>query len=247
MQKIIGVTELQRKFRSILDEVALDNTPYVLTRGSRPQAAIISYAEFARFLAWKEGEILAEFDRARLRLAEQKAGFSDDEVAADVAAAIAETAPGDSLGQTPLDAVRTLSTNDKRRLWEILSDEFGESSGKGSSEPLLREAQPEYLALGQGRALNALPASGGFVWISFQTPTRLADDLQAVAQTRRTSIESILNELLSTSLALLQMDHLPDEDPDSLAVRRELAAASIAALGDFWDNEVDQEWQDFQP
>lgn len=94
MQKIIGVTELQRKFRSVFDEVALDNTPYVLTRGSRPEAAISPYAEFARFLAWKEGEILAEFDRAMLRLAEQNAGFSDDEIAADVEAAIAEVRAG---------------------------------------------------------------------------------------------------------------------------------------------------------
>lgn len=37
------------------------------------------------------------------------------------------------------------------------------------------------------------------------------------------------------------------ENLDSLTVRRELAAASVAALGDFWDNEVDAQWQDFQP
>ena len=43
------------------------------------------------------------------------------------------------------------------------------------------------------------------------------------------------------------IDWLSDEDLDSLAVRCELAAASVAALGDFWDNEVDLEWQNFQP
>jgi len=90
MQKIIGVTELQRNFRSVFDEVAQENTPYILTRGSRPEAAIIPYAEFASFLTWKEQEILAEFDRAMLRLAEQNASYSDDEIAADVDAAIAE-------------------------------------------------------------------------------------------------------------------------------------------------------------
>ena len=72
-------------------------------------------------------------------------------------------------------------------------------------------------------------------------------NLQAVAQERQTSIDMILNESLSTSLTVLHMDHLPNEDIDSLAVRRELAAASVAALGDFWDNEVDLEWQIFQP
>ena len=39
MQKIVGVTELQRRFRAIFDEVA-DKTPYILTRGSRPEAAL---------------------------------------------------------------------------------------------------------------------------------------------------------------------------------------------------------------
>lgn len=43
------------------------------------------------------------------------------------------------------------------------------------------------------------------------------------------------------------IDWLSDEDLDSLAVRREMAAASIAVLGDFWDNEVDCAWQDFTP
>lgn len=90
MQKIIGVTDLQRNFRSVFDEVTKDNMPYVLTRGSRPEAAIIPYEEFTRFLAWKEQEIVAEFDRAMMRLAEQNAVYGDDEIAADVDAAIAE-------------------------------------------------------------------------------------------------------------------------------------------------------------
>ena len=41
MQKIIGVTELQRNFRAVFDEVARGHIPYILTRGSRPEAAII--------------------------------------------------------------------------------------------------------------------------------------------------------------------------------------------------------------
>ncbi len=44
-----------------------------------------------------------------------------------------------------------------------------------------------------------------------------------------------------------QVDNSAEDNVNSLAVRRELAAASVAALGDFWDNEVDREWQDFQP
>jgi hypothetical protein len=42
MQKIIGVTELQRHFKAVFDEVAEENVPYVLPRVSRPEAAMIS-------------------------------------------------------------------------------------------------------------------------------------------------------------------------------------------------------------
>jgi len=88
VQKIIGVTELQRRFRSVFDEVAKEQTPYVLTRGSRPEAALISYDDFLRFLVWQEEKVLAEYDRAVARLAEQNASYSDEEVAADVRAAL---------------------------------------------------------------------------------------------------------------------------------------------------------------
>ncbi len=90
MQKIIGVTELQRNFRVVFDEVARENMPYVLTRGSRPEAAIISYREFTQFMAWKEQEVVAEFDRAMQRLAQRNATIDDTELAADVEEAIAE-------------------------------------------------------------------------------------------------------------------------------------------------------------
>lgn len=42
------------------------------------------------------------------------------------------------------------------------------------------------------------------------------------------------------------IDWLFYEDLDSLEVRHELAIASVAALGDFWDNPEDLEWQNFQ-
>jgi prevent-host-death family protein len=90
MQKVIGVTELQRRFRSVFDEVAETNVPYVLTRGSRPEAALISYEEFLRFQALQEKEVLDQYDRLVARMAEQNAAYSEQEVAADVAAARAE-------------------------------------------------------------------------------------------------------------------------------------------------------------
>jgi prevent-host-death family protein len=90
MQRIIGVTELQRRFRSVFDEVVKKHVPYVLTRGSRPEAVLISYEEFMRFQALQEQDVLANFDRLMARLAEQNVAISDEEAAADVAAALAE-------------------------------------------------------------------------------------------------------------------------------------------------------------
>lgn len=92
MQKIIGVTELQRRFRSVFDEVVLKKIPYVLTRGSRPEAVLISYDEFLRYQELDEKQVLARFDRLVTRMAGQNVEYSEEEVAADAAAARAELA-----------------------------------------------------------------------------------------------------------------------------------------------------------
>ena len=87
MQKVIGVTELQRRFRSVFDEVARKRIPYILTRGSRPEAVLIPYETFLRFQELQEQEVLARFDRLMVRMAEQNAEISEEEAAADIAAA----------------------------------------------------------------------------------------------------------------------------------------------------------------
>ena len=87
MQKVIGVTEFQRGFRAVFNEVAHRHIPYVLTRGSRPEAVLIPYEEFLRFQTLRESDVLARFDRLLARMAAQNAATSEDEVAADVAAA----------------------------------------------------------------------------------------------------------------------------------------------------------------
>ena len=91
MQKIIGVTELQRRFRSVFDQVAEKNACYVLTRGSRPEAALISYEEFLRFQALQERDVMARFDQLVARMAEQNAAVDEREVAADRDATLAES------------------------------------------------------------------------------------------------------------------------------------------------------------
>lgn len=88
MQKIIGVTEMQRNFRAVFDEVTSQDTPYVLTRGSRPEAALIPYQTFLRFMEWEEQEVIKRFDRLAARIAAQNEAFPTDEVAADVSDAI---------------------------------------------------------------------------------------------------------------------------------------------------------------
>ena len=90
MQRIIGVTELQRRFRSVFDEVVVKHIPYILTRGSRPEAVLISYEDFLRFQALEEAQVLAQYDQLVARMAGRNEEFSDDEVAADIAAARAE-------------------------------------------------------------------------------------------------------------------------------------------------------------
>ena len=90
MERIVGVTEFQRGFRAVLDEVVGKRVPCILTKGSRPTAVLIPYEDFARFRALEEKAVLARFDRLLERMDERNAGVSDEQVAADVDAAIAE-------------------------------------------------------------------------------------------------------------------------------------------------------------
>jgi prevent-host-death family protein len=87
MQKIIGVTELQRGFRAFFEEVVKKRTPLVLTRGSRPEAVLIPYEDYLRFQEMQESEVLARFDRTWRRLAEVNAEYNVDEVTADIESA----------------------------------------------------------------------------------------------------------------------------------------------------------------
>jgi prevent-host-death family protein len=84
MQKIIGVTELQRQFRTFFEDVVRKNTPLILTRGSRPEAVLIPYSDYLRFQQLQESEVLARFDQVWNRLAQLNASFSEDELAADI-------------------------------------------------------------------------------------------------------------------------------------------------------------------
>jgi prevent-host-death family protein len=86
MQKIIGVTELQRQFRVFFEDVVRKRTPLVLTRRSRPEAVLIPYEDYLRFQQMQETQVLARFDQVWKRLAELNASFSEEEIAADIEA-----------------------------------------------------------------------------------------------------------------------------------------------------------------
>ena len=86
-QRIVGVTELQRRFRKFFDQVAKKNTPIILTRGSRPEAALIPYEDYLRLQEMKESDVLARFDQVWERLGKLNADYSEEELAADIKAA----------------------------------------------------------------------------------------------------------------------------------------------------------------
>ncbi len=90
MNKIIGVTELQRRFKRVFDDIVKRRIPYVLTRGSRPEAALIPYEDFLRFQELRENQVFDRFDRLMERMTGQNAAFSDEEVEADIRAASEE-------------------------------------------------------------------------------------------------------------------------------------------------------------
>jgi prevent-host-death family protein len=87
MQQIVGVTEMQRRFRAFFDEVVRKRTPLVLTRGSRPEAVLIPYEDYLRYQQMQESEVLARFDRVWNRLSEMNAEYSIEEITADIQAA----------------------------------------------------------------------------------------------------------------------------------------------------------------
>jgi prevent-host-death family protein len=87
MDKIIGVTELQRKFRAVFEDVVNKQTPYILTRGSRPEAVLISYDQYVKFARADEAGVLKRMDAALARMADLNAQYTEQEVAADLAEA----------------------------------------------------------------------------------------------------------------------------------------------------------------
>jgi len=92
VDKIIGVTDLQRNLKAVIDEVAERGVPYVLTRGSRPEAALLPYGEYLRLRTLQEKQVVFDLDRLLDQMRESTKTRSEDEVLADVARARSEVA-----------------------------------------------------------------------------------------------------------------------------------------------------------
>jgi len=90
MQKTVAVAELGERFRAVFDEVTEHHIPYLVTRGQRPEAVLVPYADFQRLLKSSEEEVLRRFDEARARIRERTSAFNEEEIAADAAVARAE-------------------------------------------------------------------------------------------------------------------------------------------------------------
>jgi prevent-host-death family protein len=90
MNKIIGVTALVRNFRVVFDEVTNGKTPYVLTRGSRPEAVIIPYEEWMKHFRASDVDLKRQIAKLQADMIRLNARLSDDEIDRDLRTATRE-------------------------------------------------------------------------------------------------------------------------------------------------------------
>ena len=65
----------------------LFRSPIILTRGSRPEAALIPYEDYLRLQELKESDVLARFDQVWDRLGKMNESYTEAEIEADIKAA----------------------------------------------------------------------------------------------------------------------------------------------------------------
>jgi prevent-host-death family protein len=84
MDKIIGVTDLQRNFRNVLDDVVEQKASDILTRGSRPEAVLISYDLYRQFVAGNSEDVLTRIEHLLARIVRENASYADAEIETDL-------------------------------------------------------------------------------------------------------------------------------------------------------------------
>ena len=95
MQKQIDVAELGRRAAEVVDEVVQRQEPYIVARDGEPEGVLVSYVEYLRWQLAAGESADEHFDRVIERLGRLNAHWSEEEVARDVAEAIAEVRRGD--------------------------------------------------------------------------------------------------------------------------------------------------------
>ena len=155
----------------------------------------------------------------------------EDRISSEKVAELMGVSEGEAILMLEQHGVETISAT---------PDEFRDQAAKAGEEHMeLREPRAPYFT-------GAAGVTNTFVPLSVDLPSAVRKSLEAAANQRHIGLDALVRELLTSSAAVLTIGSIY-EDTDSLTVRRELAAASLAALGDFWDNEVDAQWQTFQP
>ena len=84
MNKIVGVTEFQRNFKHVFDEVTKGKSAHILTRKSRPEAVLMPYDEYLRLSQLSESEVTSRFQRILARMRAVNARYSDEEIEHDL-------------------------------------------------------------------------------------------------------------------------------------------------------------------
>jgi len=95
MQKQIDVAELGQRTADLVDEVVRRQEPYIVARDGEPEAVLVPYYEFLRWYRTTGESADEHFDRVVERLGTLNAHWSEEEIARDVAEAIAEVRRGD--------------------------------------------------------------------------------------------------------------------------------------------------------
>ena len=84
MNKIVGVTEFQRNFRRLFDEVTKGKSAHIFTRKSHPEAVLLPYEEYLRLVQLSDSEITSRINRILARMRAINARHSHAEVESDL-------------------------------------------------------------------------------------------------------------------------------------------------------------------
>jgi prevent-host-death family protein len=94
MRRQIDITELQRRGAALLEDLADGGEPYIVEHDGQPAAVLMSYVEYLRLQPAPGEEVHERFHRLLDKMDRLNSGFSEEEVARDVAEAIDEVRRG---------------------------------------------------------------------------------------------------------------------------------------------------------